>query len=61
VLGQPRGPKSELRLSPEQTVKAVETGGLKSTGVVEIPPYHYGAIFEKPVAKVSAPGSVHPT
>ena len=47
VLGEPRGPSSELRLSPEQTVKAVETGGLKSTAVVDIPPYHYGAIFAK--------------
>ena len=48
VLGQPRGPKSELRLSPQQTVKAVEAGGLKNTAIVDIPPYHYGAIFEKP-------------
>jgi ubiquinone/menaquinone biosynthesis C-methylase UbiE len=47
VLGQPRGPKSELRLSPEQTVKAVEAGGLKRTAIVDIPPYHYGAIFAK--------------
>jgi ubiquinone/menaquinone biosynthesis C-methylase UbiE len=48
VLGQPRGPKSELRLSPEQTVRAVEAGGLKTKAVVEIPPYHYGTIFENP-------------
>ena len=48
VLGQPRGPKSELRLSPEQTIKAVEGGGLKAKGIVDIPPYHYGAVFEKP-------------
>jgi len=61
VLGRPRGPKSELRLSPEQTVKAVEAGGLSARGVVDIPPYHYGAIFEKPVAKASAPKWLHPT
>src|SRR4029078_7171015 len=48
VLGPPRAQKSELRLSPQQTVKAVEAGGLKSTAIVDIPPYHYGAIFEKP-------------
>lgn len=47
VLGQPRGPASELRLSPEQTVKAVEAGGLKRTAIADIPPYHYGAIFAK--------------
>jgi hypothetical protein len=37
-----------LRLSPEQTVRAVEAGGLKTKAVVEIPPYHYGTIFENP-------------
>ena len=46
VLGEPRGPKTELRLSPEQTIKAVEAGGLKLVLLVEVPPYHYGAVFE---------------
>jgi SAM-dependent methyltransferase len=45
VLGEPRGPKTELRLSPEQTSGAVESSGLKLARLVEIPPYHYGAIF----------------
>lgn len=45
ILGEPRGPKTELRLSPEQTIKAVEAGGLKLADLVEIPPYHYGAVF----------------
>jgi ubiquinone/menaquinone biosynthesis C-methylase UbiE len=49
VLGEPRGPKTELRLSPEQTVKAVERYGLKLAHLVEIPPYHYGAVFERPL------------
>ncbi|HJS62423.1 MAG TPA: class I SAM-dependent methyltransferase [Pseudolabrys sp.] len=47
VLGQPRGPASGLRLSPEQTVKAVEAVGLRRAAIVDIPPYHYGAIFAK--------------
>jgi SAM-dependent methyltransferase len=46
ILGEPRGPKTELRLSPEETIKAVEAGGLKLADLVEIPPYHYGALFE---------------
>jgi len=25
----------------------VEPAGLKVVGVIELPPYHYGAIFEK--------------
>ena len=47
ILGEPRGPKTELRLSPEETVGAVEQGGLKLVEVVEILPYHYGAVFER--------------
>jgi protein-L-isoaspartate O-methyltransferase len=50
VLGEPRGPSTALRLSPEETVSSVEAGGLKSTSVVEVPPYHYGAIFQRPAA-----------
>ncbi|MCA0012609.1 class I SAM-dependent methyltransferase [Mesorhizobium sp. B292B1B] len=47
VLGEPRGPKTELRMSPEQTITAVEAAGLKFIELVEVPPYHYGAVFEK--------------
>jgi SAM-dependent methyltransferase len=50
ILGEPRGPKTELRLSPEQTIASVEAGGLKLAHLVEIPPYHYGAVFEQPQA-----------
>ena len=51
VLGEPRGPRTELRLSPQQTIADAEAGGLKLIKVVEIPPYHYGAVFgpAKPV------------
>lgn len=47
VLGEPRGPKTELRLSPRQTIAAVETAGLKFAELVDVPPYHYSAVFEK--------------
>jgi hypothetical protein len=47
TMGEPRGPKTELRMSPEQTIRAVAPGGLKLAHVVEIPPYHYGAVFER--------------
>ena len=47
IFGEPRGPKTELRLSPEQTIEAVKAGGLKLTQLVELPPYHYGAVFER--------------
>lgn len=47
VLGEPRGPKTELRLSPEQTIEEVLAGGLVRVGTVEIPPYHYAASFTR--------------
>jgi SAM-dependent methyltransferase len=45
ILGEPRGPKSELRLSPEQTIASVEVDGLKLVRRAEIPPYHYAVMF----------------
>lgn len=47
ILGEPRGPKTELRMSPEETIKSVEGRGLKFTKVVEVPPYHYGVLFKR--------------
>jgi SAM-dependent methyltransferase len=47
VLGEPRGPRTDLRMSPEQTAKAVEAGGLTLKEIVDVPPYHYGAVFER--------------
>ena len=47
VLGEPRGPKTELRMSPEQTIKAGESGGLKFKELVDVPPYHYGVVCER--------------
>ena len=49
ILGEPRGPKTELRMSPEETIKSVEAGGLKLKKTVEIPPYHYGVVFARDV------------
>jgi ubiquinone/menaquinone biosynthesis C-methylase UbiE len=46
VLGEPRGPRTELRLSPEQTIIDAEAAGLKFVTLVDVPPYHYGAVFE---------------
>jgi ubiquinone/menaquinone biosynthesis C-methylase UbiE len=48
VLGAPRGPTTELRMTPEQTIAGVEPGGLKFRNRVDVSPYHYGAVFERP-------------
>ena len=50
ILGEPRGPKTELRISPDETIKSVEAGGLKFTKLFEVLPYHYGVVFERSAA-----------
>ena len=47
ILGEPRGPKTELCIGPEATRAAVEKSGLKLAQLVEVPPYHYGFVFER--------------
>jgi SAM-dependent methyltransferase len=47
VLGEPRGPATALRMSPEATNAAVQQAGLKPIHTIEIPPYHYASVFEK--------------
>lgn len=45
VLGEPRGPATEMRLSPQQTRAQVEPAGFELEKVADLPPYHYGAVF----------------
>ena len=47
VLGQPRGPKTEMRMAPEEVTAAVGPAGLRPIHVIDLPPYHYAAIFER--------------
>jgi ubiquinone/menaquinone biosynthesis C-methylase UbiE len=47
ILGEPRGPKTELRMSPDATIAEVASSGLRPVRVIEVPPYHYSAIFAK--------------
>lgn len=47
VLGQPRGPRKDMRMSPDELSTIVQPAGLELRQVVELPPYHYGAIFQK--------------
>lgn len=45
VLGRPRGPRSEMRMSPEAVAAAIEPAGFRLVQRVELPPYHHGTIF----------------
>lgn len=47
VLGEPQGPTTELRMTPEQTVMAVEQSGLTFRRQIDVSPYQYGAIFDR--------------
>ena len=47
VLDQPRGPDKELRMQPEEVKQVVEPAGFKLEKIVDVGPYHYGAVFTK--------------
>jgi SAM-dependent methyltransferase len=48
VLGQPRGPATNLRMSPEAVTRTIEPAGFIIERIVDLPPYHYAAIFIRP-------------
>ena len=47
VLGEPRGPRTELRMSPEETRRVVAAAGFERAIQVELPPFHYGIVFRR--------------
>jgi hypothetical protein len=34
-------------MSPEETIKSFKGSGLKCSKVLEVPPYHYGVVFQR--------------
>jgi SAM-dependent methyltransferase len=47
VLGEARGPATELRMPPEATIEAVEASGFQLAKLVDVSPYHYAAVFRR--------------
>lgn len=47
VRGAPRGPKTEMRMTPDDVVAALQPASLVLARLIELPPYHYGAVFQK--------------
>jgi len=45
VLDKPRGPATAVRMSQEAVRTVVEPAGFELERLVQLPPYHYGAIF----------------
>jgi SAM-dependent methyltransferase len=46
VLGQPRGPTTEMRMEAGEVTAILEPAGLILNRTVELPPYHYGVVFK---------------
>jgi SAM-dependent methyltransferase len=48
VAGEPRGPPTDLRLSPGETEDTVlEAADLELADRIDLPPYHYALVFER--------------
>jgi SAM-dependent methyltransferase len=48
VAGEPRGPPTDLRLSPDETGAAVlEAADFEVGERIDLPPYHYALVFER--------------
>jgi SAM-dependent methyltransferase len=47
VLGQPRGPKTEMRIEANDVAAIVNPTGLLLSRTLELSPYHYGVVFSK--------------
>ncbi|WP_436344567.1 class I SAM-dependent methyltransferase [Natronorubrum sp. FCH18a] len=48
IAGEPRGPPTELRMSPEETERTVlDAAAFALEDTIELPPYHYALVFER--------------
>ncbi|MGI9524770.1 MAG: class I SAM-dependent methyltransferase [Hyphomicrobiaceae bacterium] len=53
VLDEPRGPRTEMRMSPDQVRAVIEPAGFTFVDLVQLPPYHYAVIFRLGAAETS--------
>lgn len=53
VLGKPRGPRTELRMTPGDLEAVLQPAGLRQIRLIELPPYHYAAVF---AMELTSPG-----
>jgi ubiquinone/menaquinone biosynthesis C-methylase UbiE len=54
VLGIPRGPKTEMRMTPKEVAAILSPQGFTQRTVIDLPPYHYASVFVKGEANVYA-------
>lgn len=55
VAGAPRGPRTEMRMTPDDVGAVVAPSGLVAVRLIELPPWHYGMVFQRPVASGPVP------
>eukprot|EP01091_Cochliopodium_minus_P004552 TRINITY_DN14440_c0_g1_i1.p1 TRINITY_DN14440_c0_g1~~TRINITY_DN14440_c0_g1_i1.p1 ORF type:complete len:187 (+),score=39.52 TRINITY_DN14440_c0_g1_i1:94-654(+) len=46
VIGKPRGPRDEMRISPEE-LRKICSPLFQQQSIIELAPYHYASIFQK--------------
>jgi SAM-dependent methyltransferase len=47
LVGQPRGPKTEMRIEAHDVAAIVKPAGLLVNRTIELPPYHYGVVLRR--------------
>lgn len=48
IAGEPRGPPTELRMSPTETERKVHSASaFTHEETIDLPPYHYASVFER--------------
>jgi SAM-dependent methyltransferase len=56
VLGQPRGPKTEMRMEPEDVAAVAGRAGLIRERTIELPPFHYAVVLKSTGVELAANG-----
>jgi len=59
VLGQPRGPKTEMRMEPRDVAAVAKPAGLIFERTIELPPYHYAVVLKSAGVEPAANGGSH--
>jgi len=44
-IGAPRGPRTDMRMTPESVLDAVRLAGFEQLQAVDLPPFHYGILL----------------
>ena len=53
VLGKPRGPKTEMRMEPDEVSAVAAQAGLSLERTIELPPYHYAVVLRSSIATIT--------